>query len=163
VSVESGSATLSGTLTVTTSSTGRATFSGLTLTGPAGAHTLRFSSPGLTDVVSATINLGAGAAAKLVIVTEPSSTAESGDEFDTQPVIRLLDASGNLVLKNGVTITATLNSGIGTLRGDPTENTNGQGVADFDDLEIIGVGTFTIRFSATGLTSVVSATITVTP
>ena len=113
--------------------------------------------------MSATINLGAGAAAKLVIVTEPSSTARSGQEFNTQPVVRLLDAWDNLELKSGITVTATLNSGIGSLRGDRTENTNSQGVADFDDLEIQGVGTFTIRFSATGLTSVVSAAITVSP
>jgi len=163
VSVESGTATLSGTLTVNTNSSGRATFSGLTLSGVVGAHTLRFSSPGLTDVVSATINLAAGAATKLVIVTQPSSTARSGQEFNTQPVVRLLDAFDNLVLKSGVTVTATLASGLGTLRGDRTESTNGQGVSDFDDLEIVGVGTFTIQFSATGLTSVVSATITVSP
>ena len=163
VSVASGTATLSGTLTVNTNSNGRATFSGLTLSGVVGAHTLRFSSPGLTDVVSATINLGAGAATKLVIVTQPSSTARSGQEFNTQPVVRLLDAFDNLVLKSGVTVTATLASGLGTLRGDRTENTNGQGVSDFDDLEIVGLGTFTIQFSAPGLTPVVSATITVSP
>src|SRR5688572_16356660 len=163
VAVESGTATLSGTLTVNTNSNGRATFSGLTLSGKVGAHTLRFSSPGLTDVVSATINLAAGAATKLVIVTEPSSTARSGQEFNTQPVVRLLDAFDNLVLKSGVTVTATLNSGLGTLRGDRTESTNGQGVSDFDDLEIVGVGSFTILFTANGLTSVVSATITVSP
>ena len=163
VSLESGTATLSGTLTVNTNSNGRATFSGLTLSGKVGAHTLRFSSPGLTDVVSATINLAAGAATKLVIVTEPSSTARSGQELNTQPVVRLLDAFDNPVLKSGVTVTATLNSGLGTLRGDRTENTNGQGVSDFDDLEIVGVGNFTILFSATGLTPVVSATITVSP
>jgi hypothetical protein len=163
VSVASGSATLSGTLTVSTNSTGLATFSGLTLTGPIGAHTLRFSSPGLTDAVSATITLGAGAAAKLVMVTEPPSTAKSGKDFATDTYVQLADASDNPVLRSGVTITATLNSGIGTLGGDRTENTNGSGIARFDNLKITGVGTFTIRFSATGLTSVVSATIAVSP
>jgi hypothetical protein len=163
VSVASGSATLSGTLTVNTSSTGQATFSGLTLSGTAGAHTLRFTSPGLTEVVSATINLGAGAAAKLVIVTEPSSTARYRKEFNTQPVVRLVDAFDNPVLKSGVTVTASLNSGIGSLRGDRTKNTNAQGVATFTDLDISGLGTFTILFSSPGLASVVSATITVSP
>ena len=163
VSVASGSATLSGTLTVNTSSTGRATFSDLTLTGTAGAHTLRFTSPGLTDAVSATINLGAGAAAKLVIITGPPATAKSGKDFPSDTEVRLLDASDNPVLRSGITITATLASGIGILGGDPTENTNGSGIARFDNLKITGVGTFTLRFSAAGLTSVVSSTITVVP
>ena len=163
VSVASGSATLSGNLTANTSSTGLATFSGLTLSGPVGAHTLRFSSPGLTDAVSATINLGAGAAAKLAMVTEPPSTAKSGKDFTTGTEVRLVDASDNPVLRSGVPITATLDSGIGSLGGDRTENTNGSGIARFDKLKITGVGSFTIRFSATGLTSVVSAAITVSP
>jgi hypothetical protein len=163
VSVASGSATLSGNLTANTSSTGLATFSGLTLSGPVGVHTLRFSTPGLTDVVSATINLGAGAAAKLAMVTEPPSTAKSGKDFATGTEVRLVDASDNPVLRSGVTITATLNSGIGSLGGDRTDNTNGSGIARFDKLKITGVGSFTIRFSATGLAAVVSATITVTP
>ena len=163
VSVASGSATLGGTLTVNTNSSGRATFSGLSLSGPTGAHTLRFSSPGLTEVVSATINLGAGAAAKLVILTEPPSTAKSGKDFSTDTEVRLVDASDNPVSRSGVTITASLNSGIGSLGGDRSENTNGSGIARFDNLKITGVGTFTIRFSATGLTSVVSTTITVSP
>jgi hypothetical protein len=163
VQVESGSATLSGNLTANTNSTGRATFSDLTLTGTVGAHTLRFSSPGLTDVVSGTINLGPGAAAKLTIVTEPSSTARTGRDFLTQPVIRLLDASDNLVSKNKITVTAVLNSGVGTLSGDRTKDTNGAGVATFDNLRITGLGDFTIVFTAIGLTQVVSATITVVP
>ena len=162
-SVASGPATLSGNLTVNTDANGRATFSGLTLSGTAGAHTLQFTSPGLTGVVSATINLGAGAAAKLVIITEPSSSARYRQDFKTQPVVGMVDAFDNPVPKSGVTVTATLNSGLGTLRGDRTRNTNSQGVATFVDLNISGLGTFTIQFSAPGVTSVVSAPITVSP
>jgi hypothetical protein len=163
VSVASGSATLSGTLTVNTNASGLASFSGLTLTGPVGAHTLRFSSAGLTDAVSGTITLGAGAAAKLVMLTEPPSTAKSGKDFGPDTEVRLVDASDNPVSRSGVTVTATLESGVGTLGGDRTENTNGSGIARFDNLKITGLGSFTIRFSATGLASVVSATITVNP
>ena len=163
VSVATGSATLSGNLTVNTNSTGRATFSGLTLTGPVGAHSLRFSSPGLTDAVSGTINLAAGTAAKLVIVSGPSSTARSGKPFPVQPLVQIQDGSGNLVFKSGISVTAAINSGVGTLRGHRSKNTNGQGVATFDDLEITGLGDFTLRFTATGLTPAVSGTITITP
>jgi hypothetical protein len=163
ISVASGSATLSGTLTVTTSSTGRATFSGLRLTGPAGNHTLLFSSPGLTDLVSGTIVLGAGAATKLEIVTEPPATNKTGKDLTQQPQVRLLDASDNPVNRSGVSITATLNGSGGTLGGHRNRNTNGSGIATFDDLRITGVGQYTITFSSTGVTSVVSITITVTP
>jgi hypothetical protein len=163
VSVASGSAILSGTLTVNTGSTGNASFGGLSLTGPAGDHTLRFTSPGLTEIVSGTIVLGAGPATKLLIVTEPSSTATSGKEFSTQPVIRLLDASDNPVFQSGISITAALNSGIGTLGGHRNRSTNGSGIATYSDLKITGLGDYTIRFTASGLTPVVSATVTVLP
>ena len=105
----------------------------------------------------------AGPAAALVIITQPASSARYRKDFNPQPVIGLADAFGNPVATGGVTVTATLNSGLGTLRGDRTRNTNSQGVATFVDLNISGLGTFTIQFSAPGVTSVVSAQITVSP
>jgi len=163
VSVASGPAILSGTLTVNTGATGRATFSDLQLTGPVGNHTLRFTSPGLTEVVSPTIVLIAGPPARLVIVTEPSSSARSGKDFVQQPVIQVLDASDNPVLKSGISVTAALNSGIGTLGGHRTRNTDGAGIATYNDLNITGLGFFSIRFTSSGVPPVVSITITVSP
>ena len=113
-----GAATLGGTLTVSTDATGKATFSGLSLTGPTGSHTLRFTATGLTEKISGTITLGAGPANKLGIVTEPSATSKSGDQFNQQPAVRILDSAGNPVASNGVTITAAINTGTGSLGGD---------------------------------------------
>ncbi len=163
VSVASGAATLGGTLTVSTAATGKATFAGLSLTGPTGSHTLRFTAPGLTEKISGTITLGAGPANKLGIVTQPSASAKSGRTFSQQPVVRILDSAGNPVFKSGVTITATINSGAGTLGGDRTKNTSSSGTSTFDDLRITGTGSFTLRFTATGFAQVISVTITVTP
>lgn len=163
VSVATGSATLGGTLTVNTDAAGRATFTGLSLTGPTGSHTLRFTSPGLTEKISGTITLGAGPANKLGIVTQPSATTESGKDFGQQPAVRILDSAGNPVATSGVTITAAINSGSGTLGGDKTKNTNSTGISTYNDLRITTAGTYTLRFTATGLTQVISAMITVSP
>ena len=163
VSVATGAATLGGTLTVATDATGKATFSGLSLTGPTGSHTLRFTATGLTEKISGTITLGAGPASKLAVVTEPSATSKSGDQFNQQPAVRILDSAGNPVASSGVTITAAINTGTGSLGGDTTKNTNGSGIATFTDLRITGSGPHTLKFTATGLTQVISATITVSP
>jgi hypothetical protein len=50
-------AALSGTTTLTTSADGRAAFTNLALTGPAGMYTLRFGAPNLTAVSSQNIRL----------------------------------------------------------------------------------------------------------
>jgi hypothetical protein len=160
VSVATGAAVLGGTLTVNTDATGKATFTGLSLTGPIGAHTLRFTAPGLKEKISGTINLVAGPATALGIVTEPSATALSGINFTRQPVVRLFDSAGNPVSTSGVTVTAAINTGTGTLGGDRTKNTSSTGVATFTDLRITGTGPHTLKFTATGLTPAISATIT---
>jgi hypothetical protein len=52
-----GFGSLSGTAVAVTNANGRATFSGLKLTGPVGDYTLRFSAPGLASATSAAITL----------------------------------------------------------------------------------------------------------
>ena len=61
-----------------------------------------------------------------------------------------------------MTITAVLEtiSGSGSLGGDAAKETS-KGVATFSNLKINGVGTFRIRFTSPGLTSVTSSTIDV--
>src|SRR3989475_1790021 len=51
--------------TATTTPSGSATFSGLTLTGTAGSYTLSFGGTGITPVSSGAIALSAGAAASI--------------------------------------------------------------------------------------------------
>src|SRR6185436_2127987 len=67
-----------------------------------------------TANTSPAITVNIGAANKLTIQTQPSSTATAGNVFAQQPVIRVEDASGNLVTTdNGRVITATRSAGTG--------------------------------------------------
>ena len=106
----------------------------------------------------------AGQAATLALVTQPASTAQSGVKLSRQPRVQLRDGLGNPVAQSGLVVTAELASGPGaTLAGDPTRATDGTGLAAFSDLAINGPpGTYTLRFSATGVPPVVSGAIQVT-
>src|SRR5205823_1528663 len=160
--IATGGGTLGGTLTATTTGTGVATFTNLADRESAGEGTLSFSATGLTGVNSATVTITAGAATQLTVTTEPSSTAQSGVPFAQQPVIQVRDASGNPVSQAGVTVTAAIATGGGTLGGTLTAATSGTGVATFTNMSISGtIGDRTLSFSATGLTLAVSGTITV--
>jgi hypothetical protein len=57
--IASGGGSLGGVTTITTSTTGAATFTNLAITG-SGAQTLQFAAPGLTTVTSAAINVSSG-------------------------------------------------------------------------------------------------------
>jgi hypothetical protein len=140
-----------------------ASFTDLALTGTAGDRTLSFTASGLTAATSTTISVTAGTATQLAITTQPSSSAQSGVPFAQQPVVQLRDGAGNAVSQSGVTVTATIATGAGTLGGTLTATTNGSGVATFTDLAISGAaGDRTLSFSASGLTSVESNTVTIT-
>ena len=161
VSVTGGGATLAGNLTVATDASGAATFSGLALTGPVGSYTLTFTASGLTSAVSASIAISAGAAARLVMATQPSSSAQSGVAFAQQPVVQVADAAGNPVNAAGFTVVAAIASGGGTLSGVASKTTDAQGLATFTDLAITGTpGPRTLSFTSAALTSVTSASIT---
>src|SRR5439155_1590801 len=121
------------------------------------------SATGLTGVNSATVTLTAGTATQLTVTTEPSATAQSGVPFAQQPVIQVRDASGNPVSQGGVTVTAAIATGGGTLGGTLTATTTGTGLATFPNLAITGTPCAPpFRSSATGLTGVNSATVTLT-
>ena len=100
---------------------------------------------------------------RISIATQPASTAQSGSNLPVQPIVRLLNGAGGSINRSNVTITASLEGGIGVLGGDRTRETNGSGVAGFTNLRITGVGSFTLRFTASGFTGVSSTSITVTP
>src|SRR5207302_688330 len=128
-----------------------------------GSYTLSFGTTGLTAVTSGAITLGAGGATQLAVTTQPSPTAQSGAAFAQQPVVQLRDASGNPASQAGVTVTAAIATGGGTLGGTLTATTNASGVASFTDLSITGTaGDRTLSFSASGLTSVTSTTVGIT-
>lgn len=114
-----------------------------------------------TDATPAVMTVVVGAKTKLAMDTQPSTTATTATPFATQPAVQLQDAAGNDVAEASVTITAAKQSGSGTLGGTLTAVTDGTGVATFTDLQITGTGAHTLVFTGTGLTSIISGTITV--
>lgn len=103
-----------------------------------------------------------GAPSRLAIVTQPSQTAQIGTPFGRQPVIQIRDGQGNDVNQSGVSVTAAIASGAGTLGGTATRVTDAQGRATFTDLRINGAGgAHTLIFAAAGFTSATSSAIDV--
>jgi len=111
----------------------------------------------ITD--NALVTVSPAAASVLVVTTEPAG-ATSNVIFTTQPVVQARDPFGNGV--SGVSVTATVSSGTGTLSGTTILSTNASGNAAYTNLsvtgQLTGVGSHRIRFGATGLTPDTSAT-----
>src|SRR5213075_2447140 len=104
-----------------------------------------------------------GPPARLVIQTQPSSTATAGVAFAQQPVIRIEDAAGNLLTANNTNVvTATRSSGSGTLQGT-TSRTAVNGLVTFADLAHNVATNITITFSSGTLTNATSTAIAVSP
>lgn len=152
-SIASGTGTLTGTAIVAAVN-GVATFTDLGLSGTAGNFTLTFTPTSLTAATSNGFALSFGAAATAMVTTQPSGAA-AGTTFTTQPVIRIVDASGNTVTSSTVNVVASIASGTGTLSGTTTI-TAVSGIATFTDLAISGSGTHTITFTPTSLTAITS-------
>ena len=116
-----------------------------------------------TASISPPISVTLGLANKLVIQTQPSSTATAGVAFTQQPVIYVADVLGNqLTNDNGRVITATRSAGTGTLQGTVTATTV-KGIATFNNLSHNVATTITLNFTASGLTNATSANIIVSP
>ena len=154
-------ATVGGTSTATTNASGVATFTGLTVNGLIGPRTLVFQSGTLTAATSGTITITAGALAQLVMTVQPSAGAVSGDTIAVQPVVGLTDAFTNPITQAGVSITAQVASGSGTLAGTATAVTNASGAALFSGLSINGSSTHTLKFTSGTLAAATSAPINV--
>lgn len=155
-SIQSGGGTLGGTVTATTDGSGLATFTGLSISGEPGDRVLRFSATGWTSVDSNAITV---TASTLAITQQASTTPTDGVAFVQQPIVRAVDGGGTPI--SGVSVTAAIASGSGTLGGTATQVTDGSGYATFTNLLINGTGAHTLSFSATGWNQVVSNTITV--
>lgn len=139
----SGTGTLLGTLEVQAVG-GVATFTDLRIDG-SGAHRLRFTSGGL-QVTGAEVVV-TQSLASLVVVTQPGGAVRD-KKFTAQPVVRLLDDAG-LPFLSARTVTVSIASGAGDLRGDATR-TSVAGIATFSDLRIDdATGLHTLRFATT--------------
>jgi len=109
------------------------------------------------------LTVTAAAASKLIVQTQPSSTAIAGVPFAQQPQIRIEDAYGNLrTSDNSTVVTAARSAGSGILQGTLTA-TAVNGVAPFANLSHNVANTITVSFSSSGLTGATSGNIVVSP
>ena len=116
-----------------------------------------------TDSVDATITGSAGVTitavvpSKLILVTPPPATVVVGSPFGA--TLAAEDASGNVdsTFTGAVTVNLQNGPGGGVLLGTTTVNAV-KGVATFTNLSVTAAGTYTLIFSASGLT-VASATV----
>ncbi|HEX2218693.1 MAG TPA: Ig-like domain-containing protein [Gemmatimonadales bacterium] len=160
-SVESGGGSVSPG-TATTGADGRAS-TNWTLGSAVGTQRVRASVQGAGSVDFEATSTP-GPASVLGIVTQPPASGQVGVQLRRQPVIQVRDAAGNPVRTAGVTVTAAIATGAGSLSGTTTQTTDGDGRATFTNLAITGaVGMHSIIFAAPGFTSATSNGIDVNP
>ena len=119
--------TASGTTTATTGANGRATFPGILVSGPLGAHELRFSATGLASA-SLAVTIVSGAAAGMAATSSQLQNAVSGSVVSEPPGVRVVDDDGNPV--PGATVAFSVVSGGGHVAAPaPVTDANGSASA----------------------------------
>jgi hypothetical protein len=101
-------------------------------------------------------SLSAAAVPVAVALTTQPLSSGSGVVFPSQPVARIVGPAGDRIGGSSAAVTASIATGNGTLSGTTIVNAV-NGVATFTDLAVLGAGEVTLRFSASGLTSALSA------
>jgi subtilisin-like proprotein convertase family protein len=156
-------ATLNGILSVPGAG-GQAAFSFLSLDTAASGYTILATSPGLVSATTGAIKVSPGAASTLVLSIPVPTTMFAGYGFGL--AVEAEDSFGNLATGFTGTVTLNLNNNPGnaTLIGPDSVASVG-GVANSHDFYMIDTAAsgYTIMAASTGLPSVVSGSITVTP
>ena len=98
-------------------------------------------------------------ASALSITTQPAN-AYNAQKILNQPVVAVVDSSGAIVTTSQAVITATIASGTPSLTGTTNILVSG-GVAQFTDLTLSGLGSGSLIFTASGLTSAISSYVAV--
>ncbi len=146
--------------TAVTDAQGRAVFSALTVSGSAGTRTLTLTADSITTPVTTNFTLAGGSPVRIVIDRDMPSSVALNTLLFPGPLVRLVDAFGNLSEERGVTVRATSD---GAVLQNAAANTDSLGRALFGGLQFTsGLGTRTVRFGADGLTGISSRTLTVT-
>jgi alpha-tubulin suppressor-like RCC1 family protein len=120
-----GDGALDGTVTATTDAAGVATFTNLSIAGPAGPKTIQFAATGMTSTTVG-LQLTAGAAVTMAIDAGNGQTAASGSPTAVVPSVKIVDRDGNGVPGINVVFAAT---GGGGVVHSPNAVTNAQGIA----------------------------------
>ena len=150
-----------GYVSVTTGSSGTATFNVQTVTA-VGTYTLTASSTGLTSIVSSPFTITPAAVYALSFSTQPSGTDIAGTTISPAPVVKATDQYGNVVPNAIISIQNT--SGAALSAGSVlTATTNPSGLAVFSNLVETTAGTYTLSASSTGLSSITSGSFVISP
>ena len=157
LSLNSGSGSLSGTLTEAASS-GVATFGNLSMTD-AGSKTLLASDGSLTTATSSSFTISALSASKIAFVQQPSDVA-AGDANSPSITVDVEDQYGNLVTGDGSNVTLSINSGPGSIGGTDMVAASG-GVATFSNVILDTAGSYTLAAADGSLTGADSSSFTV--
>ncbi len=146
---DNGNGTYNAVLTAPTT-TGTATITGV-LNGTAISST-------------ATVTFGVDRATSLSITSEPDASVASGSPFVTQPVIHMLDATGNLTTTGAGVVTAWVVSGDGNGELTNATATIVNGIATFSGLTLYGTSgvAYQILFTCPAVTSATSSNVTLT-
>jgi len=96
---------------------------------------------------------------QLTLTSQPSTYVSSA-VLSPVPVIQVRDGLGQAIRQAGIPVTASIQSGSGTLGGSLTVNTDANGIANFTNLTITGSGTITLAFSSASLNKALSGNIT---
>src|SRR5690606_31731287 len=128
----SGAAQLTGTTTRSTDSNGRATFSGITVTGPAGNYTLTFSGQGTPITAPLVITAGSASAAMSSLTLSPTTVAA---DVATNVTVTVRDAQGNPI--SGASVALSASPGPGEFgNASLTTGTNGTASTTFSTAAI---------------------------
>jgi hypothetical protein len=142
-----GTGALSGTTPQLTNTSGIATFSNLSI-NLWGTKVLRFTAAAITVDSNAFI-ITAAAVATLTVQVQPSAAA-AGATITPAVQVKAVDASGNAITGQSVTVSLV---GTGTLGGTLTQATDASGIATFNNLSINLMGTGKkLRFTAAAIT-----------
>ncbi|HSZ56612.1 MAG TPA: hypothetical protein VK797_13175 [Tepidisphaeraceae bacterium] len=139
---------------------GVATFGGLVI-NTAGSYTLMASDGSLTNVASASFNVGPAGSSMLVFAVGPGN-GTTGAAIIPTVTVDVEDAFGNLVTNDGSTVTLTLSTGTFSTSSAIATALAQSGVAGFSGLTINNAGSYTLTASDGTLIPANSSSFTVT-
>ncbi len=158
----SASGTFAATTNPVTASAGIATFSGVNYTRAETIY-LRATATGLTSACSSAIAVSPAAASQLSFSTQPAGPAEQNENLPTQPIVRVLDAYGNLVTGSSASISLSAFTdnvcsvaAAGTVSATTNPLAASSGVSSFSAVRYSQSQAIYIGASSAGLTSACS-------
>ncbi len=104
-----------------------------------------------------------GTAAGLVMVVQPPATVADRATITPAPVVQVVDRAGTPVDTAGLTVTASIATGGGSLSGTTTAITNASGQVTFNNLKIAGtIGARALQFTASGISGIQASSVNLT-